>query len=232
MNKNLIANISTFAVVTVMTMVLAGVAVADSSPTQCQPIYGGGQNCVPQGALRINKQIEKPVGKGFVDNLVSSDEKFAPEGTAVFKLIVTNTGSTNLINVVAKDILPAHVSFVSGGTYDQATRTVSIPVGDLPAGQSKEVTITVKIASANQLPSDETTCVVNQAIVTANNTPEHRDSAQFCIAKPGQMVTKGGQVVQPAPKMVTTPSTGPEAFALFGLLPSAIAGFILRRKSA
>ena len=43
--------------------------------------------------------------------------------------------------------------------------------------------------------------------------------------------TKGGQTVYPIPNTNQSPSTGPELFALIGLLPAALGGFILRRKS-
>ncbi len=43
--------------------------------------------------------------------------------------------------------------------------------------------------------------------------------------------TKGGLPVYPPTKATTTPQTGPEAIALIGLIPSAIGGMLLRRKT-
>ncbi len=43
--------------------------------------------------------------------------------------------------------------------------------------------------------------------------------------------TKGGLPVYPPTKATKTPDTGPESLALFGLIPSAIGGMFLRRKS-
>ncbi len=43
--------------------------------------------------------------------------------------------------------------------------------------------------------------------------------------------TKGGLPVYPPTKAKTTPQTGPEAIALFGLIPSAVGGMLLRRKT-
>lgn len=213
----------------------------------CQPIYGGGQTCVTQGVLRINKQVERPQGKELTDNLLSNDEKFAPDTLVTFKLSVTNTGSNQLTNVVIKDILPPHLISVSGGSYDQATRTVTANVGTLHANETKEVTMTAKTAPVNELPGESVTCLVNQAVATADNKNEDRDNTQFCITKPGQPTTtttpqqpttggltqtKGGQLVQPVTGIKSSPNTGPEAFALIALLPSALVGVYLRRKSA
>lgn len=44
--------------------------------------------------------------------------------------------------------------------------------------------------------------------------------------------TKGGQPVYETKPTQQTPNTGPEAIALFSLIPSGLAGFILRRKIA
>lgn len=43
--------------------------------------------------------------------------------------------------------------------------------------------------------------------------------------------TKGGQQVYPAPSTDKNPNTGPELFALIGLIPAAAAGFLLRKKT-
>ncbi|MCL5746958.1 MAG: hypothetical protein M1277_01605, partial [Patescibacteria group bacterium] len=42
--------------------------------------------------------------------------------------------------------------------------------------------------------------------------------------------TKGGLTVLPAPKIVATPSTGPEALPLLALLPTGFIGFLIRKK--
>ncbi len=44
-------------------------------------------------------------------------------------------------------------------------------------------------------------------------------------------IIKGGFPVYPAPVMNQTPATGPEMLPLLGMIPTALAGFALRRKS-
>lgn len=44
-------------------------------------------------------------------------------------------------------------------------------------------------------------------------------------------MTKGGQPVYPAPQSQVAPSTGPEALALIGLIPTGLGGLLLRRKA-
>ncbi len=64
--------------------------------------------------------------------------------------------------------------------------------------------------------------MVNQSFASANDI-NVQDNAQLCIQKT--------LPVFPAPTAKTTPKTGPEALALIGLIPSAIAGLVLRKRS-
>jgi uncharacterized repeat protein (TIGR01451 family) len=215
---------------TVATFVIAATAYA----AQCQPIYGGGQTCVQSGNVVINKEVQKPGTNGYVDNLTVNDPKWAPEQTFNFRITVTNTGGSTLSKVTVKDFLPSEVSFVAGPfTLKDGAYTADIL--NLQANQSQTLVLTVK---ANALPNNEMQrCEINnKAIAIVDGQVE--DNARFCIAKvevttqpavPGQ--TKGGLKVFPPAQVKTTPSTGPEAFALIGLIPSALTGFILRRRA-
>ncbi len=139
-------------------------------------------------------------------------------------------------------------SFSGGpGVFDPSTKTLSFDVFSLQPNETRTFTFTAKTAVSNDLPADQmTTCLVNQAQATADNGQTSQDNAQFCIEKPavtqavpgskgGQPVavtTKGGLKVFPNQPVKTTPSTGPEAFALLGSLASGIAGLILRKKTS
>ena len=61
---------------------------------------------------------------------------------ATFTFKVTNPGDAPAVNVVVTEMIPAGFKFVSadsGGQHDFATRTIKWFVGEIPAGQSKEV---------------------------------------------------------------------------------------------
>ena len=193
----------------------------------CQPIYGGGETCIQVGNLLINKTVQDPQSKAFVDNLGINNPMFAPDQDITFKLIVTNDGNETVKNVVIKDTYPQYVNFTSGdGKFDNNTKTLTIEVAEIKAGESKTYTLAGKIVSSSSIPGDTgTVCVVNQATATSNGKVS-QDNAQFCIKKSNVL-----GVVFPPPSVKTSPPTGANAIALFGLIPVAISGFILRRRT-
>ena len=207
-------------------------ALADTS---CQPIYGGGQTCIQVGNVVINKTVQNPQTGSFVDNLNVNDPKFAPGSSVTFNITVTNTGSSTINKVTVKDTLPQFVNFVSGpGSFDSNTKVLTFDVTNLKAAESRTLTVAAKVTEAGQFPADQgITCVVNQALAASENGQQSSDNSQFCIQKPvlGE-TTKGGLKVFPAPAVTITPPTGPEMLPLIGLIPSAIAGFFLRRKTS
>jgi uncharacterized repeat protein (TIGR01451 family) len=213
----------------------AGTSYASYGSVNCTPIYGGGTSCESSNKFVLDKKVLNPdsVSKGgneqYVDNLTINNSKFAPGQTIKFELTVTNTGDKTLNELVLKDILPSYITFVSGpGSYDKNSNTLSFNILNLNAGESRKFILVTKANSADQLPNGQgVVCVVNQASVVVGND-ESRDNSQFCIEK---TVTKGGLPVMPAPKMTQTPSTGAESLALFGLIPAALSGVFLRRRS-
>lgn len=203
---------------------------AYAAGTNCQPIYGGGQTCVQTGPVTINKLVKHPTTNVYVSSLGVNDPKYAPNDNVSFKINVANSGQTNLSKVVVKDMLPDHVSFVSGGNYDSGSRTVTVELSDLKVNETRTVDVVAKANSAEQLPT--TACVVNRAQAIFESQVSEAN-AQFCIEKqvPGaQPTTKGGKEVFPAPKVTTTPSTGPEMLALIGLIPTGLLGHFIRKK--
>ena len=209
-----------------------------ANASTCQPIYGGGETCVQVGNLSINKTVKNPSTGGFVDNLNINDPKYSPTSTVDFQITVTNTGSGNISSATVKDTLPNYVTFVSGpGSFDANSKVLTFTVNNLGSGQSQTFNVTAKVVDQGALPANQgVTCVVNQVSATANDNMQSSDNSQFCIEKPSQpgtpsTTTKGGLKVFPAPKVTTTPATGPEMLALIGLIPSGIAGLILRKKT-
>ena len=211
---------------------LAPVAFADSTTTNCQPVYGGGQTCNTT-ALTLNKEVQNPQSGEFVNSLGINDPKFSPGQTATFRLTVTNNGNDRLNNITIKDTLPQFLTFVSGtGSFDSGSKVLTITVDGLNGGESKSFTFQAKAADANTLPADQgITCVVNQATATADNNLSAQDNAQMCIQKQVLSTTKGGLLVFPAPNVTSTPPTGPEAWVLATLVSSFGAGLAFRRRT-
>jgi len=211
-------------------MVFAFAASAVLADEGCTPIYGGGQTCIQKGNVTVDKIVLDPKNNQYVNGLSVNESKYSPNQNVSFKIIVSN-GNTSVTKVTVKDVFPQNVRFVSGpGKYDSNTNTLTFDIGDLKSGESKTYTVVGKIDDSSKFPPTGTICEVNQVIITADNGQTAQDNTQFCIETKSQ-TTKGGLPVEPAPKIITTPATGPEMLPLLALLPGGLAGFILRKKS-
>lgn len=199
---------------------------ADSS---CQPIYGGGQTCITSSNILIDKKVLNPSTNTFVDNLGINDPKYKPDFIVYFQINLINTSDKTLSKIAVRDTFPQYITFNAGlGNFDNKTRTLSFNADDLKPNESKTYTIIGRVAAKDKLPQ-EIICVVNQAIATTDNNQTSQDNTQFCIENAA--ATKGGfPVLSPSP-MKQTPATGPEAMALFAMIPTGIAGFVLRKFS-
>lgn len=203
-----------------------------ASGVECQPIYGGGQTCIGQGDLTINKMVQNPQTGGFVDSLSVTDPRFSPDQNITFQISVANPGNAILSQVTITDTFPAFVNFVSGpGNFNNSTRQLVFQISDLKPGETRTFTVVGKIATSGSLPSNQAiTCDVNQSLATANGKTA-QDNSQFCIEKQ-VTVTKGGLPILPVPqKQFQAPPTGPEMLPLIGLIPAGLGGFMLRRKT-
>lgn len=209
-----------------------------SADVACQPIYGGGQTCVQTGNILINKTVADPVTGAFVNNLGVNDSKFQPDQTVTFQLTVSNAGQGVFSQVSVQDIFPQFIDFVSGpGNFDSNSKNLTFTLSNLNPNESRTITVTGKVTSLANLPSGQSvTCVVNQAIATADNQTS-QDNSQFCIQMATvtpttvSSTTKGGLKVFPATPVTTAPSTGPEMLPLLALIPSGLLGAFLRKKT-
>lgn len=207
--------------------VFASTAFADTS--RCQVIYGGGEVCDEKIQFALDKKVLSPSKGGvFVDNLQTNDARFQAGSNIEYKIIVTNTGDKKISNITVTDTLPQHVTYVSGGSYDNASRKVTYTIKDLDKGAKSELALTVKV-DGNSLPADQSIiCVVNQASGRDDSGATASDSAQACIEK---ATTPTTQVMTTAP-VKKIPETGPEMLSLLLLIPSGVGGYILKKKSS
>jgi uncharacterized repeat protein (TIGR01451 family) len=201
--------------------------------TSCQPIYGGGQTCTTSPDVTVDKKVLNPSTNIMVDNLGINDPKYRPGFITNFQITITNTTSHTISNVVVQDIFPQYVRFGAGpGSFDSNTGTLSFNLGSLSANESRTYALIGRVVDSANLPQG-TTCLVNQATATADNSQMSQDNAQFCVENVASVTTisKGGFPVFSSVSLKSTPKTGSEALTLLALIPTGIAGLFLRKYS-
>ncbi len=155
----------------------------------CTTQYGGDVTCIPTD-LTINKQIAKPVvdtkggitaSQTFVENLGVSDP-FTPGAEVLFRLTVKNTSGETFNPVTVKDVLPAYLAFVSGpGSYDSASRTLTIILENVIAGETRTIEILAKVVEGTQFATNANVfCATNYAEARALDRFDD-DTAQLCF---------------------------------------------------
>lgn len=221
----------------ILTLTLSGlmfgaIFMPQTVSAECTQTYGGSQSCTSSNAFSVEKMVLKPGTSDYVDNLSINDPKYSPSNTVSFKIIVKNTGSSDISKLTVSDKFPQFISFATGnGNFDSNTGTLSFDVTNLKAGEVRTFIVTGKLADANLMPSDQgIICLINQAQATDTNGATNTSNSQFCVQKsvlgtsqPQVFTTKGG--------LTTTPATGPEMLPLMALIPGGLGGLLLRRKS-
>lgn len=170
------------------------------TPT-CTQFFGGGDSCVSENKdLTITKQVKEPEGKYFHNNLTDKWFYFQPDHTIVFRLTVKNITNNTLSNIEITDTLSAYLNYQKGdGTFDASKRTFTGKIEKLDKGQSKSLTLTATVKSANSLPdSPSPLCLVNIATAKQNNK-QTTDTSTFCLTKQPVSKTQGkdGWISQP-----------------------------------
>lgn len=153
--------------------VATGAAFADDCGTYgnaCQPVD-----------LTVNKMVKNPISGVFVENLTANDPSFSPGSDVLFRLTVTNSSGETYHPVTVRDVLPEHLTFVSGpGTYDSASRTLSFTMDNLIAGESRTVEILARVVNVST--NAALFCELNYVKATAPARPNgDDDTAQVCI---------------------------------------------------
>lgn len=201
----------------------------------CQPIYGGGESCLPQTNLTVDKKVLYPQSNNFVDNLKSTDSKYKSGEIINFELTITNKSRETLKKVEVIDKLPTYITYTSGpGNFDKKTKTLKFEFYDLRKNESRKFMVVGTISDIAK-----PVCSLNYVSVRSGSF-RAEDNTRFCLETPikddtGQTttpVTKGGQPVMQAPKGITqSPATGPELLGVFGLIPVLLSGILIRKKT-
>jgi uncharacterized repeat protein (TIGR01451 family) len=232
--------------------VVVSPAFASDTPN-CQQIYGGGSSCNQTPPIVINKQVQNSQSKAYVDSLTPDDPQYTAGQTVPFKITITNTGTAAVNFLTITDFFPPYIDYSKGqGKYDAKNRSLQFMVDQLKSNESKVFVIDGKVAAYAALPDSQSArCVINRIQATANGnvsedntlvclgkqaaapitTPTTEPTTEPAIAANTNTVTKGGLPIYPPSQTKSTPSTGPEAWALFALAPISGLGFFLRRKA-
>lgn len=178
----------------------------------CEPIYGGGPTCTDT-SFTIKKQILNPVTNKFVDNLGTKDPQYHGNDLVTFQVILSNNGDKTLQQVVVKDTFPTLTTFTDGpGKFDTSSHVLTFAVNNLAPHHSQLFTMTAKVLPESKLPAQKTTCVSNSVSGLPSSGSVAQDSSQFCITR-----------------LTASPATGPDTWGLLALIPSAFAGFGLKK---
>lgn len=206
--------------------------------------------CEKHPDLSIDKQVEDPQTKKYIDSLTTVSN-FLPSGEKMtFRITIKNTSNKTISKILLEDTLPSSLTYNSGdGRYDAKTHKFSDIIEKLDKGQSRTYTLTTSV-NLDKL-NASSACSINHAMITQNNK-KGSDYVKLCInasqkganSQPpqknvagqtttkGSITTKGGLPVfnnQQTP--VKTPDTGPEMLGILGLPAFAGLGYILRKKS-
>lgn len=205
----------------------------------CIPIYGGGESCIQTEPITVNLQVQHPETDQYVDNLSAQQALFDPGEAVSFRIAIRNTGDKVVSDLTITDILPEYIDFVRGdGKFDRNTHSFSFTIDELGSEENRVYFLEGRIANRNSLPNTtQPTCVFNQVAVSfGKNTSQ--DNARLCIAArtttptpTKAAATKGGTTIYPPTRSKTTPETGPQALALFALIPLGGLGLWLKKKA-
>lgn len=135
--------------------------------------------------LTINKEVKNPISNIYVENLGSTDPTFSPGSTVSFRLNVKN-GSGETMDVTLRDILPSYLSYVSASvpaTYDANSKTVTMKLNQMIAGETRVIELGAKVADKTAFPQGRSFfCVTNDSKVSSQQRPEgDEDTASLCI---------------------------------------------------
>lgn len=181
--------------------------------------YGGVSE---QGKVLVDKLVRHPQSGTYVDNLGLNDPMFAAESSVFFKIVVENTGNATLDEIKVVDYLPVYLQYVSGGSYDAASREIRFSFSNVAPGERRSTILQTKVYSLSNLPAEKTVlCPVNKVMAYSDQDGQDEDTAQLCLKKKS-MVAK------------EAPKAGAPLGLVMGLgsLTTLIGGFKLKRKYA
>lgn len=105
------------------------------------------------GNLNAAGQADTEILEARLDLAVSGPKLRYLDRHTVYLIKVTNTGSAPATGVIVNEVVPAGFKFhaaTGGGRWEEATRTVHWQLGEVPPGQSREVTVDLVAVGAGE----------------------------------------------------------------------------------
>ncbi len=134
--------------------------------------------------MLLTKEVWNPSTGQWVTHL----DGVTPSQDVIFRIVVRNTGSAQINNIVIKDILPTDgiASLVAGSSREDGvqindnwiTTGAGLLIANQPAGGIKTLTFTMHVGAC---PQGGTHTVVNTATVTADGMPQKTATAEFVV---------------------------------------------------
>ena len=211
-------------ITTLFVLVFSIFIFASSVSAECVGQYSQYAPC-PSYAINIDKTVGIPGTSPdansyqYVDNLTTSDPRFAPDQVVFFKAKVKNTSNIKLTNVEVKDVIPSYLEPLEGpGSFNSTSREITFNAGDFEVNEEKTYTFKMKVLPQNSLPADKGLFCVTNLVKAATSNAYDDDTAQLCIEK--QVTAE------------TVPSAGPEYGTILFAFEIALmgTGIYLKRK--
>ncbi len=202
--------------------------------TACQPRYGGGVTC-DKNTTVVDKKVKNPQTNLYVNTLDTKGPLFTPTDTVMFRISVTNIGTTALTNIPLVDNFPKYLTHVKGGTWDASKRQVKFMITRLAANETKTFEIEALLSDKETISETASLFCLSNTASTTLLEQTFQDSAQFCIEKEGEETipsqSKGGLPVFTPQKGTPshTPKTGAEVTLLLPILGGL--GYFLKRRT-
>src|SRR5439155_652939 len=136
----------------------------------------------------------------------SDGKSTAVPGTDVtYTITVTNNGPGTVNGATVSDVLPDGTSYVSGGSYDSGSNSVSFTTGTLAKGDHQDFTLTLHInPSATGKLINDATVAPPTTVSDTNNTNDTADDTDDLTPVYDVSVTKDDGATTVVPGGTTT----------------------------
>ena len=183
------------AVIAVM-MAVTALLTPSQALAECFTQYGGGETCIGDVELSIDKKIYNPDTKKYQDNIKRDDYTFEKGDEVKFKLVVKNTGDIEIRDIKLIDEMPSILEYIGGdGDDENDGRKVVFEEFDLKAGESKTFEFESEVVSSGIDPDEDYVCVSNVAKAKGERKDNGEkeddvDYSNFCVEIKGKVLSK------------------------------------------
>jgi len=147
-----------------------------SAETICTSNYGGGETCVRDRDIKLDKEV-RFYEKGDFEAKIEGAEV---GDTVEFRITVKNDGDVDIDKLKVEDDLPEYLSSDEDTEWE---------IKDLKAGEEYEITFKAEIEEDLDLESGSN-CFINEARVKYEGKVFDEDTAIICVEEPSVLGVK------------------------------------------